>query len=63
MINLELILGAAVLINRLDYFEAAVNHARSMAVGHVGPNGFVHHDAVFNKKTGKVVTYLPGQVS
>lgn len=63
MMNLELILGASVVAGRCDYFNAAINHARSMAVGHVERDGFVHHLVVFNKVTGKRVTTLTGQVS
>ena len=62
MINLELILGASVVTERCDYFDAAINHARSEVLGHVEASGFVHHDVVFNKVTGDVVTTLAGQV-
>ena len=62
MINLELILGASVVTGRCDYFDAAINHARSNALGHVEASGFVHHDVVYNKVTGDVVTTLVGQV-
>lgn len=61
MMNLEIILGASVVTGRCDYFNAAINHARSEALGHVKSSGFVYHSVVYNKLTGDVVTTFAGQ--
>ena len=44
------------------YFEAAMNHSRSMVAGHVATNGTVHQEVLWSLTRRQPVAVLQDQV-